>query len=82
MNEPYDPNQPIEVLIDQIEDEIDYADAGNAAFTPRKIVNTGCNLVFDTGVFRDEYKAWHRLEEADQIWEEFCRMLTQAHIDL
>ena len=48
MNEPYDPNQPIEVLIDQIEDEIDYADAGNAAFTPRKIVNTGCNLVFDT----------------------------------
>ena len=63
MNEPYDPNKPIELQFDQIEDAIDHATAGNSAFTPRQIVNTGHYLAFDTGFFRDEFKVWHKLEE-------------------
>ena len=39
-------------------------------------------MVFDTGVFRDEYKAWSKLEEANQTWENFCRMFAQSRIDL
>ena len=82
MNEPYELNHPKEVLIDQMEDSIDHAAAVNVAFTPRKIFNTGYNLVFDTGVFIDEYKAWSKLEEANQTWENFCRMFAQSRIDL
>ena len=54
MNMLYDPNEPIEVLINQIEDSIDYAAAGNMPCTPTQIINTPCNLLFDAGVFSDE----------------------------
>ncbi len=41
MNTPYDVNLPIEVLFNQIEDGMDYADAGNHPFTPAQIVMKG-----------------------------------------
>ena len=66
MNEHHDRNQHIEVLFDQIEDAIYCAAAVNSAFTQRQLVNTVCNLVLDTGVFRDEFKAWQKLKEANQ----------------
>ena len=53
---PCDPNEPIKVLINQIEDSIDYAAAGNMLYTPSKIINTACNLLFDARVFSDECK--------------------------
>ena len=34
-----EPNQPFEVLIDQIEDAIDYAAAGNTPYSREKITN-------------------------------------------
>ena len=36
----WDPNQPFEVIIDQIEDAIDYAAAGNTPYSKEKITNT------------------------------------------
>ena len=33
MNKAWDPNQPIKVLFDQIEDAVDYASVGKAANT-------------------------------------------------
>ena len=82
MNQPCDSSRPIEVLFDQIEDAIDYAAAGNAAFTTQQIVNTACNLACDTGVFADECKAWRKKEHANQTWAEFQRLFTEAHQDL
>ena len=82
MNQPYDPSRPIEVLFDQIEDAIDYAAAGKAAFTTQQIVNTAYNLVYDTGVFVDECKVWRKKEQANQTWAEFQRLFTEAHQDL
>ena len=41
MNTPYDVNLPIEVLFNQVEDGMEYADAGNHPFTPEQIVMTG-----------------------------------------
>ena len=38
---PYDVNLPIEVLFDQIEDGLDFADAGNRPFTPEQVVMKG-----------------------------------------
>ena len=34
MNTAYDPNDPIEVLIDQIEDAIDFTAIGNVPYIP------------------------------------------------
>ena len=82
MNQLYDSSRPIEVLFDQIEDAIDYAAAGKAAFTTQQIVNTACNLVYDTGVFVDECKVWRKKEQANQTWAEFQRLFTEAHQNL
>ena len=40
-NAAYNVNLPIEVLFDQVEDGMDYADAGSHPFTPEQIVMTG-----------------------------------------
>ena len=82
MNQPYDPNQPIEVLFDQIEDAIDFAAAGNTPFTNEQIVNSAYNLVFDTGMFTDECKEWRKKEATNKTWAEFKRKFTEAHQDL
>ena len=79
MSSIYDPNQLIYVLIDQIEDAIDHAAAWNFPWTPKQIVNTGCNLMFDEGVFTEEHKVWRKLPEADQTWDKFRTKFTQAH---
>ena len=60
MNMPYDPNEPIEVLINQIEDGIDYAAVENMSYPPTQIINTAYNLLFDAGVFSDECKEWRK----------------------
>ena len=82
MNQPYDPSCPIKVLFDQIEDAINYAAAGKVAFTTQQIANTAYNLVYDTGVFIDECKVWRKKEQANQTWEEFQCLFTEAHQDL
>ena len=82
MKQPCDPSQSIEVLFDQIEDAIDFAAAGKAAFTKQHIINTAWNLSYDTGVFSDECKIWRKLEPENQTWSEFQRIFTEAHHDL
>jgi len=82
MNTAYDPNNPIEVLIDQIEDAINFAATGNVPYTPKQIVNVAYNLVFHTRVFNDEYKEWRKLPAVDQTWDQFETTFTQTHQDL
>ena len=54
MNTAYNVNLPIEVLFDQVEDGMEYADAGSHPFTPEQIVMTGQQLLQETGMLTDE----------------------------
>jgi hypothetical protein len=51
MKEPYDPNQPIEAFIAQIEDAIALANAADAAYAQAQIILIAYNLIFQTGMF-------------------------------
>jgi hypothetical protein len=79
-NAPWDPNTPFESLIDQIETAVEYADAGNQAYTPEQIVNTAFTLVFNTGLYFDECKLWHRQQA--QTWQDFKTFFLQATNEL
>jgi len=46
MKADWESNQPFEVLIDQIDDGVDYATAGEKPYTPEQIVNIAYNLVY------------------------------------
>jgi hypothetical protein len=54
---PWDPTTPFEHLIDQVEDTMELADAGNQPFfSPNQVVNTTYTLVFNTGLYFDKCK--------------------------
>jgi hypothetical protein len=58
LNTPYDPNQPIETLFQQIQDARAFALAGGQPYGATMIVNVAYTLVFNTGLFPDACWAW------------------------
>ena len=79
MRTKYDPNQPIEILFDQVEDSISLAAAGQAPYTPAQIVSIAYNLVFNTGLFPEACREWRRRTDNDKIWLNFKVDFTTAH---
>jgi hypothetical protein len=57
LNTPYDPNQPIENLFQQIQDARDFAVAGGQTYGDAMIINVAFALVFNTGLFSDACRA-------------------------
>jgi hypothetical protein len=58
LNAPYDPNQPIEMLFQKIQDARAFAVAGGKSYGAAMIVNVAYTLVFNTGFFPDACRAW------------------------
>jgi hypothetical protein len=58
LNTPYDPNQPIETLFQQIQDARAFAVAGGKPYGAAMIVNAAYTLVFNTGLFLNACRAW------------------------
>jgi hypothetical protein len=82
MKQQWDPNQPFEILVDQIEDGVAFAAAGNMPYTTPQIVNTAYNILFRTGMFNDECKVWRKKKDHERTWIEFKKEFTVAHMDL
>ena len=62
----YDVNQPIERLFEQIEDAVEYADAGHNPYTPLQVVTNAFQLVFQTCLFVQDCKDWKRTRPDDK----------------
>jgi hypothetical protein len=67
LNTPYDPNQPIETLFQQIQDARAFA------------VNVAYTLVFNTGLFPDACRAWQSRAIAAKTWAQFKIDVATAH---
>jgi hypothetical protein len=57
LNTPYDPNQPIETLFQQIQDAGAFAVAGGQPYSEATIVNVAYTLVLNTGLYPDAMQA-------------------------
>jgi hypothetical protein len=79
LNTPYDPNQPIETLFQQIQDARAFAVAGGQHYGAAMIVNVAYTLVFNTGLFPDACRAWQSREIAAKTWAQFKIYFTTAH---
>jgi hypothetical protein len=55
---PYDPNQQIETLFQQIQDARAFAVAGGQPYGNAMILNVAYKLIFNTGLFPDACRAW------------------------
>lgn len=82
LNAPWDPSTPFEMLIDQIEECQEVADIGNQPFSHQQIVNAAYTLVYNTGLFFEDCKAWNRKLEADKFWDNFKTHFFEAHREL
>jgi hypothetical protein len=82
MKQAYDPSQPVETLFAQIEDAVDFADSGQAPYSPQQVVAAAYTLVFNTGIFSDACRDWRRRPPAEHTWANFKVDFTSAHHDL
>jgi hypothetical protein len=75
----WDPNTPIEMLIKQINDAVQYAADAGTPYTNQQILNNAYALVFNTGMYFDDVKTWDRLPALDKTWPRFGQHFSTAH---
>jgi hypothetical protein len=71
LNAPYDPNQPIEMLFQQVQDARSFAVAGGQPYSAAMIVNVAYTLVLNTGLFPNAWRAWQSRAIAGNTWAQF-----------
>jgi hypothetical protein len=71
LNTSYDPNQPIEMLFQKIQDARAFAVAGGQPYGTTMIVNVAYTLVFNMGLFPDACRAWQSRAIAEKTWAQF-----------
>jgi hypothetical protein len=81
VNTPYDPNQPIETRFQQIQDTRSFEVAGGQPYGAAIIVNMAYTLVFNTGLFPDDCRAWKSRAIAGKTWAQFKLDFATAHRD-
>jgi hypothetical protein len=79
LNTPYDPNQPIETLFQQIQDARAFAVAGGQPYGAAMIVNVAYTIVFNTGLFPNACRAWQLRAIANKTWAQFKLDFATAH---
>jgi len=58
MNQPYDPNQLIENLFEQIESLVEIAATALASYNRAQIVNVAYTIILNTNVFQETCREW------------------------
>jgi hypothetical protein len=79
LNTPYDPNQPIETLFQQIQDARAFAVVGGQPYGAAMIINAAYTLVFTTGFYPDACRAWQSRAIAAKTWAQFKIDVATAH---
>jgi hypothetical protein len=79
INAPYDPNQPIETLFQQIQDAQAFAVVGGQPYGAAMIVNVAYTLVFHIGLFPDACRAWQSRAISGKTWAQFKLDFSTAH---
>jgi hypothetical protein len=79
LNTPYDTNQPIDTLFQQIQDARAFAVAGGQPYGAVMIVNVAYTLVFNKGLFPDACRAWQSGAIAGKTWAQLKLDFATAH---
>jgi hypothetical protein len=79
LNMPYDPNNPIETLLQKIQDARAFAVAGGQPYGKAMVINVAYTLIFNTGLFTDACRAWQSRAVAEKRWTQFNIDFAIAH---
>ena len=67
----WDPNSPFDCLVQQLEDGQDYADDGGQPYATHQLLCIAYTLVFKTGLYFKDCKAWNAKPNNEKIWTNF-----------
>jgi hypothetical protein len=79
LNAPYDPNQSLETLFQQIQDARAFVVASGQPYGAAMIFNVAYTLVFNTGLFPDACRAWQSRAIAGKMWAQLKLDFATAH---
>ena len=82
LKEKWDANTPIEMLFDQIDNAQDFAAAAGQQYMNNQLLTTAYNLVYATGLFFDDCKAWNQLPTNQRTIDNFKTTFQQAQREL
>jgi hypothetical protein len=78
----YNPNEPIELLYEQLEQAMALADAANQPYSEAQILNNAYKLIVDTRDYRDPCRDWRKVPEQEKTWARFKTFFAEAARDL
>ena len=82
LKEKWDANSPIEMLFNQIKDAQDFASATGQPYTNNQLLTTAYNLIYATGLFFNDCKAWNHLPAHQKTMDNFKTTFQQAQQEL
>ena len=71
--------ESVEVLFDQVEDAVKFADNLAQPYTDLQVLCVAFNLIFETGQFTRSCKKWEEKITGDKNWVNFKLHYTKAH---
>ena len=67
----WDPNSPFDCLVQQLEHGQDYVDDGGPPYTADQLLCIAYTLVFKTGLYFEDCKAWNTKPNNEKTWTNF-----------
>jgi hypothetical protein len=74
----YNPQQPIDVVFNAVEDYVDFADLGHQALSPQQTIGKACVVINKTRRFKNDITAWNRLLEIQKKTGPLSRTISDA----
>ena len=81
MRIPWNLEDPIEAIFQQIKTGIEYAQNGNTLYTNRQIINIAYILMVQAGVFKDTCKEQRNKQEQEKTQPNFKNTFFTAYTD-
>jgi hypothetical protein len=79
MRRGWDPQQPVQSLLNQIQDCDDYSEAGGVLIGNLQQINVGYAKIFATGYFMSACRRWNGKPLAEKTWAQFKAHFSAAH---
>jgi hypothetical protein len=67
----WDPQQPVETLFKQIQDSVDYTEAGGITISEAHKLHTVYANIFATGNLHSACRHWNKINPVEQTWNNF-----------
>jgi hypothetical protein len=75
----HNPQQPIDVVFNAVEDYVDFADLGHQALSPHQTIGKAHVIMNKTRRFKNDITAWNCLPEIQKTWPSFKDHFRRAH---